>query len=142
MRAPFIAASAASTASAALLASALALALAGAARAEDAPPPLSDGSRFGPRDGAQLFHAICQGCHMPDGQGAKGAGMYPALANNPRLAGAAYPIHTVLHGRKGMPPFEDMLDDEQVAAVVTYVRTHLGNHETAPVTAAEVKALR
>ena len=134
MRSSFVAVSAVSAVSVALLA--------GAARADDAPPPLSEGWRFGPRDGGQLFHAICQGCHMPDGQGAKGAGAYPALANNPRLAGAAYPIHTVLHGRKGMPPFEAMLDDEQVAAVVTYVRTHLGNHETTPVTAADVKALR
>jgi mono/diheme cytochrome c family protein len=104
--------------------------------------PLSDGPRFVQQDGESLYRAVCQGCHMPDGQGATGAGAYPALAANPRLAGAAYPVHNVLHGRKGMPPFKDMLTDAQVAAVVNYVRTHMGNQYPDAVTAAEVKKLR
>jgi mono/diheme cytochrome c family protein len=35
-----------------------------------------------------------------------------------------------------------MLDDDQVAAVVNYVRTHFGNHYADVVTPAQVKAVR
>ena len=103
---------------------------------------LSAGRRFVEQDGERLYRAVCQSCHMPDGQGASGAGTYPALASNPRLAGATYPVHNVLHGRKGMPPFKDMLTDAQVAAVVNYVRTHMGNRYPDAVSADAVRKLR
>ena len=35
-----------------------------------------------------------------------------------------------------------MMTDEQVAAVVNYVRTHFGNDYTDPVTAQDVKSVR
>jgi mono/diheme cytochrome c family protein len=41
----------------------------------------------------------------------------------------------------GMPPFAQLLSDEEVAAVVTYIRTAWGNHGT-PVTVPDVNALR
>jgi mono/diheme cytochrome c family protein len=94
------------------------------------------------RDGEAIYRAICQGCHMPDGQGAIGAGAYPALAANPNLEVPAYPIAFVLNGRKAMLPFGRMLNDEQVAAVVNYVRTHFGNKYTDVVSGAEVRHLR
>jgi len=98
---------------------------------------------FGQKDGAALYRAICAGCHMPEGQGAVGAGSYPALAGNPRLASAAYPVVTVLRGRKGMPGFGFALDDAQVAAVTNFVRAGLpGNRHADAVTAADVKSLR
>ena len=84
-------------------------------------------TRFGQRDGAALYAAICAGCHMPDGRGAIGAGAYPALAGNSRLEASAYPVHVVLHGQGGMPGFATQLDDRQVAAVVDWVRGNLGN---------------
>ena len=34
------------------------------------------------------------------------------------------------------------MNDEQVIAVVSYVRTHFGNQDAAPVTADEVRAAR
>lgn len=37
------------------------------------------GQHFEQREGEHLFKAICQGCHMAQGQGAHGAGAYPAL---------------------------------------------------------------
>lgn len=79
------------------------------------------------RDGEVIYRTVCQGCHMPDAQGAVGAGAYPALANDPKLAAAGYPVLVVVNGSKGMPPFGAPLDDEQVAAVVNYVRSHFGN---------------
>ncbi len=48
----------------------------------------------------------------------------------------------VLNGRGAMPWFHDSLTPEQIAGVVTYIRTHFGNSYTAPVTAAEVDALK
>jgi mono/diheme cytochrome c family protein len=97
---------------------------------------------FVQRDGAALYRAICQGCHMPDARGAHGAGMYPALAANPKLASAPYPVLTVLGGRHGMPAFADSLTDEQVAEIVNYVRSHFDNGFGDNVTPAEVARLR
>jgi len=93
-------------------------------------------------DGAALYRAICQGCHMPDARGARGAGMYPALAANPKLASAAFPVLTVLGGRRGMPGFADSLSDDQVAEVVNYVRSHFDNRFADGVTSADVARLR
>ena len=98
--------------------------------------------RFLPRDGEVLFRSICQGCHMPDGRGATGAGKYPALAKNDRLEVGGYPVFIVVNGQKGMPGFGDVLDDEQVAAVVNYVRTHFDNDYQDKVSPEDVKAVR
>jgi len=94
------------------------------------------------RDGAALYRAICQGCHMPDAHGAHGAGMYPALAANPKLASAPYPALTVLGGRHGMPAFADSLSDEQVANVVNYVRSHFDNRYADSLSVDDVARLR
>jgi mono/diheme cytochrome c family protein len=96
-------------------------------QADNATISMSGPTMFRQQDGAALFQAICQGCHMPNAQGAVGAGSYPALAHNGRLAAAAYPVITVLKGRKSMPPLASYLSDAQVAAVVNYVRSHFDN---------------
>ena len=103
---------------------------------------MSGPTRFTQQDGAGLFQAICQGCHMPDAQGAAGAGAYPALAHNAKLAAAGYPLVTVLKGRKAMPPLGSYLSDAQVTAVVTYVRTHFGNDYGDAITPDMVRAAR
>jgi len=105
--------------------------------------PFSKGQAgFDERDGEALYRSVCQGCHMPDGRGASGAGTYPALASNPKAASADYLALVVLNGRRNMPSFAPSLDDAQVAEVVTYVRTHFGNAYAAPFTAAQVARLR
>jgi mono/diheme cytochrome c family protein len=127
---------------------ALALMLGSTACIADDVPPFSHGSSFSTAgkfihtDGAVLYRAICQGCHMPDARGAKGAGEYPALAANPKLAAAAFPATRVLAGWLGMPSFAVNLSDDQIAAVVNYVRTHFDNHYTDTLTAADVARLR
>jgi mono/diheme cytochrome c family protein len=98
--------------------------------------------RFMQRDGEVIYRTVCQGCHMPDARGAVGAGPYPALASDPELAEAEYPVLVVVNGSKGMPPFGKLLDDEQVAAVVNYVRSHFGNSYPDSVSPAEVRAVR
>ena len=112
--------------------------------AQDAPRTftMSPGYRFTEQTGEALYNATCAGCHMPDGKGAQGAGHYPALADNPAVEAAPYVIINVLHGRKGMPSFGDAMDDNQVAAVVNYTRTHFGNRFAGSVTPGEVRSLR
>lgn len=89
--------------------------------------------------GEAVYTTNCAACHGPEGQG--GAG--PALANSNRLSNANNVITTVLQGRPdhGMPPFGDVLEDEQVAAVVTYVRNSFGN-EYGPVGPEQVEERR
>lgn len=92
--------------------------------------------------GQDTYEHLCAACHMPDALGATGAGTYPALASNPRLIAKGYPLYVVLKGKNGMPSMADMLDDQQVADVVNYVRTHFGNAYADQVTAAEAAQLR
>lgn len=91
-----------------------------------------------PVTGEQVYGAVCQACHMADAKGAKGAGEIPALASNPKLAGAAYPIMVVANGKGGMPGFSGTLSNAQMAEAVTYIRTHFGNSYAKPVTEADV----
>ncbi|MEK6262998.1 MAG: cytochrome c [Planctomycetota bacterium] len=95
-----------------------------------------------PADGALLYKQYCQACHMADGKGAIGAGTYPALANNPKLQAASYPVIMVLYGKAGMPWFNGLLTPEQIAAIVGYVRTNFGNNYAEPVTTEEVAKMR
>jgi mono/diheme cytochrome c family protein len=101
--------------------------------------------------GAQTYAHICQGCHMPEGQGAVGAGHYPKLAGNTALVSWQYVALTVLNGKNGMPAFgaatdqsffgSPHLSDAQIADVVNYVRSHFGNHWKDKATSAQVAAL-
>ena len=97
---------------------------------------------FAQQGGEAVFKNICQGCHMPNAQGAVGAGRYPALAKNPKLVEPGYPVMMVMNGNKAMPSFGGELDDTQIANVVNYVRTHFGNHYTDAVTPAFVASAR
>jgi mono/diheme cytochrome c family protein len=77
-------------------------------------------------DGPTLFAENCAACHQPKGQGVAGA--YPPLAGNKFVQGDPKgPAYVVTHGRGGMPNFSDDLDDKQIAAILTYVRTSWGN---------------
>jgi mono/diheme cytochrome c family protein len=105
-------------------------------------PALSPGYRFIENSGEELFANVCRGCHMPDGKGATGAGTYPSLAGDSNLESSGYPVGIVVNGQRGMPPFGAMMDDDQVAAVVNYVRTHFGNSYRDVVTAEDVRAVR
>lgn len=93
----------------------------------------ADPSRFAAKSGDDIYRSVCQGCHMPDGEGDVGAGAYPPLKANPVLEAPEYAIYLVIHGQKAMPPFGPMLDDAQIAAVVEYIRTHFGNAYPDPV---------
>ena len=102
--------------------------------------------------GEDIYSRICQGCHMPHGEGAVGAGHYPKLAGSVTLASWQYVALTVLGGRNGMPAFSAAaaqvwegptvrLSDAQVADVVNYVRSHFGNSYKDRITASQVAKL-
>jgi mono/diheme cytochrome c family protein len=100
------------------------------------------GARFAMQGGEAVYRNICQGCHMADAKGATGAGSYPALANNSKLASAGYVLTMVMNGHRGMPWFRDQFTDQQVADVVNFVRTSFGNRFKGAVSPSDVHALR
>ena len=65
--------------------------------------------------------------------------MTPAAASLPGNAfaqgSAETVVQTVLDGRGGMPTFRSELNDEQIAAILTYVRSAWGNTASAVPTA-------
>lgn len=102
-----------------------------------------DPARLTQSGGQQVYDAICAACHMPDGEGAVGAGAYPALAGNENLQTPDYAIYLILQGQKAMPPLGGVLDDTQVADVVNYIRTSFGNdYAEDPATADRVAEAR
>jgi mono/diheme cytochrome c family protein len=102
--------------------------------------------------GKTVYDAQCATCH-----GSAGKGMpphYPPLAGNQsiQMESAVNPIRMVLNGGfppatsgnlqpYGMPPFAQILSDNEVAAVVTFIRSSWGNRG-APVSANQANALR
>ncbi|MBU4354693.1 MAG: cytochrome c, partial [Proteobacteria bacterium] len=88
--------------------------------------------------GQAVFEDHCAQCHRTNGAGLPAT--FPALNKNPFVLGEPSPvIAPVLKGRKGnlgrMPGWKDKLDDQQIAAVVTYLRQAWSNR-AAPVTPA------
>ena len=101
--------------------------------------------------GAKLYGQHCAACH---GERGEGKGPYPVLAGNRALSMGepVNAIRVVLNGGfppgtdgnprpYGMPPFSHVLDDAQVANLVTYLRASWGN-AAAPVSAVQVNRYR
>lgn len=111
------------------------------------------GFRHGPADdGETLFKSYCVACHQAGGQGL--AGVFPPLAASPWVTGDRGRLaRIVLQGLSGpvtvndvtfngaMPPWGETLDDDQIAAVLTYIRSAWGNEADA-VPPADVAAVR
>jgi mono/diheme cytochrome c family protein len=128
---------------AAVVAVSVALSVQEAAVAADAATsPAANQSRFLASEGERLYAASCQACHMADGQGAKGAGAYPSLAGNANLEDPGYALYLVVNGQKAMLPFGKTMTNDQIAAVINYVRSHFGNAYTDAVKPEDVQAVR
>jgi mono/diheme cytochrome c family protein len=104
------------------------------------------------RLGQTIYADKCASCHGTQGEGKPPH--YPPLAANQsiEMASAVNPIRMVLNGGyppgtaanpmpHGMPPFAQSLSDDEVAAVVTYIRVSWGNRGAA-VSAKEANELR
>jgi mono/diheme cytochrome c family protein len=103
-------------------------------------------------DGAALYASLCVACHQANGQGLPG--VFPPLAGSEWVQGKDSTTSAILlHGINGaltvkgstyngaMPAFKDQLSDEQIAAVLTHVRSQWGN-QAAPVSAETVAQAR
>jgi mono/diheme cytochrome c family protein len=120
----------------------------------DARVPRSEADALVTR-GRVVYNTYCTACHQPNGRGLPG--QFPPLAGSDwvQTDGPNRMIRIVLNGLQGpitvngvefnnaMLPWRDQLSDEDIAAVVTYVR---GNKEwgnsSGPATPAQVKAIR
>jgi mono/diheme cytochrome c family protein/glucose/arabinose dehydrogenase len=94
--------------------------------------------------GRDVYRNICQACHQPDGRGQEK--IAPSLVGTAlALAPADIPARILLSGKEGpiglMPPVGSVLTDDQIAAVLTYVRREWGQPGT-PVDPATVKSVR
>lgn len=102
--------------------------------------------------GRRVYVQQCAMCHGDQGQGAPSG--FPPLANNQsiEMASPVNAVRMVLNGGYapatrgnprpyGMPPFAHLLNDEEVAAVTTYIRVAWGNGGT-PVSAQQANELR
>jgi mono/diheme cytochrome c family protein len=102
--------------------------------------------------GGAIYADECSACHAPKGEGV--AGLIPALADSASVQSSEPTslLHVVLRGTRSvgtqgaptasaMPPFGWLLNDDQVAAVTTYVRNAWGNAAPA-VTAKDVSGAR
>ena len=85
-------------------------------------PFLSKGWIFDEPDGAALYAHVCAACHQTDGEGATGAGSYPALKGDERLASTDYLLGVLLGGQHAMPALGRTMSDAQVSDLVNYVR--------------------
>jgi mono/diheme cytochrome c family protein/glucose/arabinose dehydrogenase len=97
--------------------------------------------------GAEIYKGLCVGCHQEDGKGKdKIAG---SLVDSPfvKVADPNAVIRVLLSGKEGsiglMPPVGATFNDEQIAAVLTFVRRSWGNSAPAvdPLSVLEVRGL-
>lgn len=111
------------------------------------PPEVLGGVRALHEFGRRIYAEQCASCHGGEGEGRPPAG--PPLAGNRAVTmpQAANPVRILLfggyppgtHGNPrpfGMPPFYPLLSDDQLADVLTYIRTSWGN-SASPVFASE-----
>ena len=100
------------------------------------------------KTGVKVYKEHCESCHQANGEGVPR--VYPPLANNHSITmrnpvnlirmviNGGFPPSTEGNPRPyGMPPFYPVLNDEQIASVVTYIRQSWGN-SAAPTWSVEV----
>jgi mono/diheme cytochrome c family protein len=102
--------------------------------------------------GQKIYDNQCASCHQANGEGV--SGIYPAFAGSNAIRSpiATNAIRIVLNGGYppstggnprpyGMPPFGQTMNDEDVAAVVSYIRNAWGN-QAGVVSSSEVNRTR
>ncbi|MXW64043.1 MAG: cytochrome c [Bacteroidetes bacterium SB0662_bin_6] len=104
------------------------------------------------QDGAEIYLTRCMSCHQMNGGGVPG--VFPPLTGTDWVTGdEGVLIRIILNGMTGeievngmvytgaMPPWGSFLNDEEMAALLTYIRTEWGNDgtEITPETVAQVR---
>lgn len=119
---------------------------------KDESPYASLAAPAGPTDpGEQTYQAVCAACHQATGQGLPGA--FPPLAGSEWangdaetmirivIAGVGGPIEVKGQTFNSLMPPPPGLDDEKIAAVLTFVRANFGN-KASKVEKAQVAEIR
>lgn len=103
-------------------------------------------------DGATVYLTNCSSCHQASGQGVSGA--FPPLAGNPVVTGNPVAVIAIVkNGLEGrvvvngvaysgiMPSWKGQISDDQIAAVISYIRSAWTNH-AGGVSVAQVQAIK
>ena len=82
------------------------------------------------KQGQEIFEDTCADCHRSNGEGLPNK--FPALKGNAFVQGNPQPVLLiVLYGRHGklgqMPAWGEKFTDQEIAAMVSYVRNAWGN---------------
>jgi len=119
----------------------------------DAGKKVAEGGVAAGGPGKAVYGRICASCHLGNGKGVPGNNIPPLMASAMATGESHMPIRIVLHGLKGpivrngvsingqMAAWKDQLSDQEIADVLTYVRSSFGNAAPA-VAAADVTAAR
>jgi mono/diheme cytochrome c family protein len=104
------------------------------------PATAADPAAVTPIDGAEIFANIgCSGCHGNEGGGGRG----PALNGSLALRDTNVLLKQIFNGGTSMPPFKDALSDEEITALVKFLRDNWGGRLKLPeVTIEDVAAAR
>ena len=115
---------------------------------------LMDGSYDRTAKGRAIFLKVCAACHQPDGMGKDGVA--------PPLGGSEWVladqgdrlVRIVLNGMSGpvqvqgrewnlaMPPWRENLKDDEIAVVLSYIRSKIAGNKAGPIKAELVSAAR
>jgi mono/diheme cytochrome c family protein len=94
--------------------------------------------------GRAIYQTLCVMCHQADGKGRDKVAP-PLVGSDLVLGPAGIPVRIMLHGKRGpanvMPALGPLMSDQQVAAVLTYVRREWGQTGS-PIDSAAVKEIR
>lgn len=103
--------------------------------------------------GGTIFSSRCVSCHQADGKGVPGA--FPPLVDASYVLGEPEILaRIILQGLQGeievsgqkyngiMPPWASQLNDEEIAAVINYIRNELGTNKAPTIDANLVKKVR
>jgi mono/diheme cytochrome c family protein/glucose/arabinose dehydrogenase len=106
--------------------------------------PLTPAERQRFDAGKEVYQNLCVACHQVDGRGREKVA--PSLLESEFAVGPAeVPIRILINGKEGpvglMPPLGSVLNDDQIAAALTYIRREWGQTGS-PVDAATVRQVR
>lgn len=103
-------------------------------------------------DGATVYLTDCSSCHQADGHGVSGA--FPPLAGNPVVTGNPVAVIAIVkNGLEGrvtvntlaysgiMPSWKGQISDDQLASVISYIRSAWNNH-AGGVSVSQVRAIK
>lgn len=138
-----------------VLALAAVIALTGCAKSSQSAATAASAAAENPAsasDGATIYNENCSSCHQADGKGIPEA--FPPLAGNPTVTGTPVAVIAIvkdgLEGRVTvggqaysgiMPRWQGVLSDEQIASVISYIRSSWKN-DASGVSVNDVKAVK